>query len=423
MIVLAAGRRSECHRQACCCQALQQIAVRGHAEPRHHALSNYSTNITNRCQLLCLCCQQCLHAAKLHSQRSCHLCAYMTDTQSKEQLVQLIRLARSNRCEQLVRRLLAHALKLQDILLLQAVQVRCITHQTGIQQRIDNRRPTAFNIHRLTADEVNQAFASQRRTVRIRAADSCLRALTLNTPAAIRTFRRYLYLFFFSRALFRHHAQHLRNNLSGLIDKHPVADADILRADKILIMQGCTADNAAAQLHRRQHCRRRQHSCASHAPVDILQRRFCLLRRIFISRRPARVLACCAQDTLLINIVDLDNSAVSIISKSLTQLVKISNIFNRRVDIFYNLIVLADLEAIACQRCQRFAMLFPCALSHKIIGKKAQAAAGRHLRVKLTQTARRRITRIGKFALAPLRTLLVELHEGMTRHIHLAAHV
>ena len=199
---------------------------------------------------------------------------------------------------------------------------------------------------------MNQALASQRRTVRIRAADSCLSTLTLNTPAAIRTFRRYLNLFFFSRALFRHHAQHLRNNLASLIDKHPVADADILRADKILIMQGCTADNAAAQLHRRQHCRRRQHSCASHAPVDILQRRFGLLRRIFISRRPARVLACCAQDALLINIVDLDNSAISIIGKSLTQLVKISNIFNRRVDIFYNLIVLADLEAIACQRCQ-----------------------------------------------------------------------
>ena len=270
---------------------------------------------------------------------------------------------------------------------------------------------------------MNQALASQRRTVRIRAADSCLRTLTLNTPAAIRTFRRYLYLFFCTRALFRHHAQHLRNNLASLIDKHPVADADILRADKILIMQGCTTDNAAAQLHRRQHCRRRQHSCASHAPVDILQRRFCLLRRIFISRRPARVLACCAQDALLINIVDLDNSAVSIISKSLTQLVKISNIFNRRVDIFYNLIVLADLEAIACQRCQRFAMLFPCALAHKIIGKKAQAAAGRHLRVKLTQAACRRITRISKFALAPLCTLLVELHEGMTRHIHLAAHI
>ena len=218
----------------------------------------------------------------------------MADTQSKEQLVQLIRLACSNRCEQLVRRPFAHTLKLQDILLLQAVQVRCIAHQTCIQQRIDNRGTTAFNIHRLTADEVNQALASQRRTVRIRAADSCLRTLTLNTPAAIRTFRRYLYLFFFSRALFRHHAQHLRNNLSGLIDKHPVADADILRADKILIMQGCTTDDTAAQLHRRQHCRRRQHARASHAPVDILQRRFGLLRRIFISRRPARVLACCA---------------------------------------------------------------------------------------------------------------------------------
>ena len=91
----------------------------------------------------------------------------------------------------------------------------------------------------------------------------------------------------------------------------------------------------------------------------------------------------------------------------MTQLVEIADIFNRLVDIFDNLIILAHLKAVACQQSQRFAVLGLGALAYQIIGKKAQAAACSHLRVQLTQAACRRITRIGKLALAALRALLV----------------
>ena len=91
----------------------------------------------------------------------------------------------------------------------------------------------------------------------------------------------------------------------------------------------------------------------------------------------------------------------------MTQLVEIADIFNRLVDIFDNLIIFAHLEAIVCQQSQRFAVLGLRSLAYQIIGKKAQAAACRYLRVQLTQAACRRITRIGKLALAALRALLV----------------
>ena len=107
----------------------------------------------------------------------------------------------------------------------------------------------------------------------------------------------------------------------------------------------------------------------------------------------------------------------------MTQLVEIADIFNRLVDIFDNLIIFAHLKAITRQQSQRFAVLGLRALAYQIIGKKAQAAACRHLRVQLTQAACRRITRVGKLALAALRTLLVQTHKRLTRHIDLTAHI
>ena len=68
-------------------------------------------------------------------------------------------------------------------------------------------------------------------------------------------------------------------------------------------------------------------------------------------------------------------------------------------------------------------MLGLCALAYQIIGKKAQAAACRYLRVQLAQAACRRITRIGKLALAALSALLVQTHKCLPRHIDLTAHI
>ena len=82
--------------------------------------------------------------------------------------------------------------------------------------------------------------------MRIGAADSCLLALTLYTPAAFRADAGNFHLFFVTGALFNNYSQHLGDNFTGLVDNNPVTDADILGTDKVLIMQCCTADNATA---------------------------------------------------------------------------------------------------------------------------------------------------------------------------------
>ena len=153
--------------------------------------------------------------------------------------------------------------------------------------------------------------------MRIRTADSCLRALTLNAPAAIRTLRRYLYLFFFSRALFRHHAQHLRNNLSGLIDKHPVADADILLGDIVLVVQGGIGHGSTRQTHRLQLRLWRQHTGTAHLHHDIPQHRLLRLRRVLVGDGPAGTLGGAAQHIPRRQLVQLDDRAVDVEGKIL----------------------------------------------------------------------------------------------------------
>ena len=150
--------------------------------------------------------------------------------------------------------------------------------------------------------------------MRISAANRCLRPLALHAPATFRAHRRYLHQLFLARALVAHYTQHLGNNLARLINHNSIANANILRLDKILVMQCCTANHAAAQSHRRQHRRRRQHARAAYAPVNILQRSFRLFRRIFKGDGPARVLAGGTQSVLLLHRIDLDDRAIRIVS-------------------------------------------------------------------------------------------------------------
>ena len=104
---------------------------------------------------------------------------------------------------------------------------------------------------------MNEALASQGRAVGISAANSRLRTLTLHAPAAFGAHSGNLHRLFCTSALIAHHAQHLGNNLTGLIDNNTIANANILSLNKILVMQRSTANYAAAEPHRRQHSRGR----------------------------------------------------------------------------------------------------------------------------------------------------------------------
>ena len=150
--------------------------------------------------------------------------------------------------------------------------------------------------------------------MRIGAANSCLRPLSLHAPTALRAHRRYLHRLFLARALVAHNSQHLGDNLSSFVNNNPVANANILSLDEILVMQRGSANDAAAEPHRRQHSRRRKHTRAAYAPVDILQRSFRLFRRIFKGDGPAWVLAGGAQGFLLLHSIDLNDCAISIVS-------------------------------------------------------------------------------------------------------------
>ena len=139
---------------------------------------------------------------------------------------------------------------------------------------------------------MDQPFAPQSRAMRISAAQSCLTVFTFNSPAALRAFLRHRIRLRIFRPFAQHDMQNLRNDLTGFIDDNRIADPDILRFNKIFIVQRGPAYRTARQPYRRQHCRRRQHACAPNLDHDILQPGFSLLRRKFKSDRPAWVLAC-----------------------------------------------------------------------------------------------------------------------------------
>ena len=83
-------------------------------------------------------------------------------------------------------------------------------------------------------------------------------------------------------------ADDLRDHVAGALDHHMVADADVLAADLVLVVQCRVGDDDPADGDRRQPRHRRQRACPPDLDVDGVENRFCLLGRKFVRQRPAR---------------------------------------------------------------------------------------------------------------------------------------
>ena len=219
-----------------------------------------------------------------------HRLAHQRDAQPRQHPRQAAPLARLDAVQQVLRRLLAHPLQLQQLVQFQPVQVRHRLHQPRLHQLRRQRIAQPLDVHAVAPGERLHPLLDRGRAV------LAVRAEHLALPphrrrAASGTFRRELVRLFAALAQLRQRPHHIGDDLAALHHDHHVADADVLLLDLVGVVQAGPRHRRLRQRHRVQQRRRHQHAVLADADFHVLEPRHRLLGLELERRQPARRLA------------------------------------------------------------------------------------------------------------------------------------
>ena len=189
-------------------------------------------------------------------------------------------------------------------------------------------------------------------------------------------------------------------------------------------MQGRTADRRTRQPHRSQHRIRRQHTGSSDRDHDVLQNGLLDLRRVFVRRRPPRILGRRAEPSAQGKVVDLDDRAVDIKIQLSARLAHPDDLRLNVLQIGQKRIARRDRESQLFQIIQRLHVGCKRQIG-AVLDVKAEdrkPSLPRDLTVQLTQRAGRGIARIGERRLSVQLALCIQRIEHRAAQIHLTAH-
>ena len=250
------------------------------------------------------------------------------------------------------------------------------------------------------------------------------RARDLGT--ALRTSRREPEGCLLARPLGQDYIHDRRNDFPRLLDLHRVADADVLLADIVFVVQRGATDSAAGQENRLQLGHRRERAGAADLNGDALEQRFGLLSGVLVRDGPARRFGGEAGYLALRKRVELDDSAVGLVGETAphsVQLVNSGDQFLRRT---------AMPGAVRCFEAEGFqpGEHLVVLLRHlrraldqaQAIDDDIQRTLGDDARVELLERAGSGVARIGELLLTGGPALGVQLLEACLGEIRLAAH-
>jgi len=219
------------------------------------------------------------------------------------------------------------------------------------------------------------------------------------------------------------HLDDLRDDIPGALNDDPVADADILAFDLILVVQGGAADGDAADLDRLHDRHRGEGAGAADLDLNIKNLRHLLAGRKLEGDRPARAPASGAKLFLVRYAVDLDDDAVDFVGELLAPFrhgavvgqdrAGAADALNQRINPQPQALELVEHPGVSCEG-EGVGLA-------DAVAENGQGPAGGDPGVKLTQRSRRSVARIGEERLAPFLPLPVQSGEFTDAEDHLAA--
>ena len=335
--------------------------------------------------------------------------------------------ARLHACAQIVHPLVAVAFQLANLLPGQMVDVGQILDVAAGHKQLGLLDAKPLDVHGPAADKVLHRAHELLRAGGVDAVGGGLPRRAHERLAADRAGRGHGPLPLAAVARVQHRAQHLRDHLAGALDHHPVADADVQVADVVLVVQGGALDSDAAHLHRRQHRVGGDRAGAPHIDDDVEERGDCLLARVFVGQRPARVFAGKAQQLLQSQAVHLDHAAVHLVGQVVAAAAKGVHVGGQRVELLIGegAHVGTDGQPQFAQIGQRLAVagkLRPALHDERLVGPQLERPRRGDGRVELAQASRGKVPRVGVGALALFGLPFVETEKVALLHIAFPAH-
>ena len=221
------------------------------------------------------------------------------------------------------------------------------------------------------------------------------------------------------------HPHHLRDHIAGPLDHHPVAHADVLAADFVLVMQRGVGHHHPADGHRFKPGHRGQGAGAAHLDVDGVQYGLGLFCRKLVRQSPPRRPRDLAQPVLIIMPVDLVDDAVDVIAEVRTRSADGSIGRQQPGHVWTSPGQRVDAETHAAKGGKALHMRVGKRRARlaKRIGEEPQVARCGHLGVLLAKRSGGRVAGIGEYLAAGGVLRRIQRQKVAPIHIELASHL
>src|SRR6267142_2108298 len=207
--------------------------------------------------------------------------------------------------EHILGRFLAHALKFQQIVLSETVEVSDIFHHAALGKLIHERIAEAVNVHDMARGEMQDRALQFRGTIRIHTSMVGLPGCADYIPLADRTVLRHLEILIPARMRFVIDDFHdFGNHVAATLDLYPVADPHAEALDLVHVVQRGAGNSCAADRNRLEPCNRRQFASAAYLGNDVFDLGDSAAGRVLVGDSPTRSFARKAQFLLKCRAID-----------------------------------------------------------------------------------------------------------------------
>ena len=269
-----------------------------------------------------------------------------------------------------------------------------------------------------------EAPADLRRAVGVDAAHGGEVRIAEDRAAARRTFRRHAENFFLSCACGGIHADHGGDHFAGLLDEDPVADADVLARDFLLVVQRGAGHAAAGDLHGLELGNRCERAGAAHLHGNIVEACARSLGLVFVGHRPAGGLRRAARLPAATEGVELDDRAIGLECEAVAQPVEFRD-GRTHAGRIVSLPEFRDHRQTGClEPAEKSGLRLRRTVAldgTEPVENGVEPARGDNGRVEQLEGAGRRIARVGEGRLALVLALPVERGEFFLREVNFAA--
>ena len=333
--------------------------------------------------------------------------------------------AGGNLAHQIVGGLSPHSLQRQQVIAGQPVEVGVVAHKPGRHELLDQLFAQSLDLHRTSGSKKLEPLPLPCRAVHVGAADVDALGVPHQRRVAFRALRRWRPLHQPLRAEVLLHSHDMRNHLARLFHDEHITHANILAGDLVGVVEACSADGGARQLHWLKIGHGRDRAAAANLHANPCKRGGRLVFLKLPGDRPAGALARAAEPPLLLETVDLDDEAIDLEIELVQGFDLFAAMLDQSLDRGKRLRPGSDRKPHGNRPGKQIGLRMDrqAAGIAEPVAEKPQRSGRSELRVEEADAACGNVAGVGKGRQPLGRLLLVEPHEIRVGHVDLAADI